>query len=229
MDKNYTLYLVRHGETLLNYYNKMQGWADAPLTARGVQQAKSCGRMLQDLRFDMLFSSDLGRAMSTAQHIMRENKHDDAIPTAALFGLREVFFGALEGLNSDDVWDDMVAASGYNSLAEMEAKGLFHKPLDLFHAMDPAGDAENFAAFYQRLQPALDDIMTTAHPQANILVVGHGITLRYMIQALVPSFPLSGRFLGNASVTVLRGHSAGGFRMERFNQTEANHTIGLAL
>lgn len=35
-----TLYLVRHGETLFNIQNKIQGWCDSPLTENGVAQAK---------------------------------------------------------------------------------------------------------------------------------------------------------------------------------------------
>ncbi|GAA3331389.1 hypothetical protein GCM10020331_087800 [Ectobacillus funiculus] len=35
MDYTMNLYVVRHGETYLNRYNKMQGWADSPLTEEG--------------------------------------------------------------------------------------------------------------------------------------------------------------------------------------------------
>ena len=34
-DKGVTLYFMRHGETVFNRYNKIQGWADTPLTKEG--------------------------------------------------------------------------------------------------------------------------------------------------------------------------------------------------
>ena len=37
--KKFTVYLIRHGETYLNKYDRMQGWADAPLTPQGIEDA----------------------------------------------------------------------------------------------------------------------------------------------------------------------------------------------
>ncbi|EHO52966.1 hypothetical protein HMPREF9104_00797 [Lentilactobacillus kisonensis F0435] len=41
-----TAYMVRHGQTYLNLYNKIQGWIDSPLTEKGIQDAKSAGERL---------------------------------------------------------------------------------------------------------------------------------------------------------------------------------------
>ena len=30
----FTLYMVRHGQTILNSYNRLQGWCDSPLTEK---------------------------------------------------------------------------------------------------------------------------------------------------------------------------------------------------
>lgn len=40
------LYLVRHGQTFLNKYHRMQGWSDAPLTTKGLQDADLAGERL---------------------------------------------------------------------------------------------------------------------------------------------------------------------------------------
>lgn len=32
------LYLMRHGQTLFNCQNKIQGWCDSPLTEEGIRQ-----------------------------------------------------------------------------------------------------------------------------------------------------------------------------------------------
>ncbi len=33
------VYLVRHGETMFNQLNKVQGWADSPLTVKEIGRA----------------------------------------------------------------------------------------------------------------------------------------------------------------------------------------------
>ena len=38
------LYLMRHGQTLFNLQNKIQGWCDSPLTELGQYQAKVAGQ-----------------------------------------------------------------------------------------------------------------------------------------------------------------------------------------
>lgn len=32
------VYLVRHGETMFNQLNKVQGWCDSPLTVKGINE-----------------------------------------------------------------------------------------------------------------------------------------------------------------------------------------------
>ena len=39
-------YLVRHGQTYYNIYNKLQGWSNSPLTEKGKQDAKNAGERL---------------------------------------------------------------------------------------------------------------------------------------------------------------------------------------
>ena len=42
----FTIYMVRHGQTFLNKYNRLQGWCDSPLTPKGMEDAHSAGRHL---------------------------------------------------------------------------------------------------------------------------------------------------------------------------------------
>ena len=42
------LYLMRHGQTLFNLQNKIQGWCDSPLTELGQYQAKVAGQYFKD-------------------------------------------------------------------------------------------------------------------------------------------------------------------------------------
>jgi glucosyl-3-phosphoglycerate phosphatase len=64
-----TLVLVRHGETDWNAEERAQGHADVPLNAVGQAQAETVARVLADLEPARLWSSDLSRAMPTAEHV----------------------------------------------------------------------------------------------------------------------------------------------------------------
>ena len=59
---SYKIYLVRHGQTILNRYNRMQGWCDSPLTQKGIEDAHEAGRRLKKIRFAYAFHSDTTRA-----------------------------------------------------------------------------------------------------------------------------------------------------------------------
>ena len=67
------IYIVRHGQTYINRYDKMQGWCDTPLTDEGIKGAKDAGKALSDIPFDIAISSDLKRASDTCDYIINEN------------------------------------------------------------------------------------------------------------------------------------------------------------
>lgn len=61
--------LVRHGETTWNAEQRLQGQDNAPLSQRGVQQAKRFAAFARALAPDRVVSSDLGRTRETASLI----------------------------------------------------------------------------------------------------------------------------------------------------------------
>lgn len=90
------LYLtaVRHGETEWNRVGRLQGWLDSPLTPAGVAQAEGIAASLRGETFDALVSSDLGRALRSAE-IMGGAL---GLPVAATYEeFREGNFGVLSG------------------------------------------------------------------------------------------------------------------------------------
>jgi probable phosphoglycerate mutase len=91
--------LLRHGETLWNIENRVQGHGDSPLTSNGQKQVNALGRRLQAVNFDMLISSDLGRARHTAEIIANYIK----LPVQEDERLRERNFGIFEGLTLADI------------------------------------------------------------------------------------------------------------------------------
>ena len=61
------LYLIRHGESETNLAGHYTGWAQVNLTPKGVKDAEGVRPILEKVKFDKIFSSDLIRAMKTAE------------------------------------------------------------------------------------------------------------------------------------------------------------------
>lgn len=85
------LYLIRHGETLFNVQQKIQGWCDSPLTVKGRKQAKVVADYLSDIEFDHAYSSTSERCCDTLEYIVGKQSYQ------RLKGLRERGFGIYEG------------------------------------------------------------------------------------------------------------------------------------
>ena len=120
-----TLLLVRHGQSEWNAEGRMQGQtAHVPLTALGHSQAELAARELVPLRPGALLSSDLLRAVQTAEHCARAT----GLPFATTPALREQGYGVLEGRPSHELWDVVDwtdahwSAEGGESLAELHAR-----------------------------------------------------------------------------------------------------------
>jgi len=67
------IFIVRHGETEENRLGIMQGQLDTPLNAAGIEQAGLTAGILENVKFKMGYSSDLSRAVQTAEIIL--SKH----------------------------------------------------------------------------------------------------------------------------------------------------------
>ncbi len=93
------LYLIRHAETNWNKEGRIQGDKDIPLNEKGLQQARLAADKLKDVSFDAIYSSDLLRAMETAQFLQFSNKCE-IIPDRRL---RERNYGTWKGLTWDEV------------------------------------------------------------------------------------------------------------------------------
>jgi len=67
------LYLIRHGESTCNTFNRLAGKIDVPLTFLGKKQAMEGSRKCENLIFDRIYVSPLQRAYETAHIVL--NKH----------------------------------------------------------------------------------------------------------------------------------------------------------
>jgi 2,3-bisphosphoglycerate-dependent phosphoglycerate mutase len=97
------LVLIRHGESTWNLENRFTGWTDVPLTATGVEQARSAGRALRqaNFEFDIAYTSVLKRAIWTLWHALDEMDRT-WLPVRNDWRLNERHYGALQGLNKSE-------------------------------------------------------------------------------------------------------------------------------
>jgi phosphoserine phosphatase len=98
------VYLARHGETLWNVERRFQGHGDSPLTERGQEQARRLGQRLASEPLRAVYSSDLGRTVSTAEPVAAP--HGLTVRPHQL--LREIDTGEWTTLNRDDVRENPV-------------------------------------------------------------------------------------------------------------------------
>lgn len=85
--------IVRHGESYGNSLRIMAGHTDVELTARGREQAEATARALASRKIDAIYSSDLSRAIETAEPHARMRE----LTVILNEGLREIFLGDYEG------------------------------------------------------------------------------------------------------------------------------------
>ncbi len=161
-------YLVRHGETEWNRTGRMQGHTGVPLSAKGRRQAARLGERLRDVDFATVYCSDLPRAAETARIIAAGR--DLAISDEA--DLREFSYGEWEGLTLEEVETRYPGA-----LAErIEAGGNLGWTA-------PGGESAIDAI--RRVRRFTMRTSACHDPGENILVVGHGGSLRALVVCLL--------------------------------------------
>lgn len=155
------LYLTRHGETVWNTKNLMQGWKDSPLTDNGVRQAMLLASRLSDVTLDAIYSSTSERAIKTAEIIRGERP----IEVIKLSSLRELSFGIWEGKTFDE-----------NEKATPEQWLTFWEKPHLFSSET----VEPFKQVQERMVKTIEMIIKT-HPSENICIVTHSIALKLLM------------------------------------------------
>ncbi len=97
------LVIIRHGESVWNKENIFTGWIDVPLSEEGMEQARKAGQLLkkEGFVFDIGFTSKLERASKTLDIVLEEM--DLIIPVKSSWRLNERHYGALQGMNKDEM------------------------------------------------------------------------------------------------------------------------------
>ncbi|QIL50673.1 phosphoglycerate mutase family protein [Weissella coleopterorum] len=179
-----TLYLVRHGQTYFNIYNKLQGWSNSPLTGKGIQNALDTGRRLSDIKFVAAFCSDTTRAEDTAELILAENHKSLLTKAIKSPYFREQFYGSFEGDNMDEVWSKVGSKQNLNSFADIVQQFSIADAKNMMKAADPFHDAENQNEYWTRIQKGFKLIaeQPELHDGDNVLVISHGNTLLSLME-----------------------------------------------
>lgn len=174
------VYFVRHGETFFNLYHRMQGWSDTPLTAKGKEDAANAGRALANLDFDYLFSSDLKRAVDTANIILEHHPTDKITAPIKEPAFREEFFGYFEG--SDDAQSAVMvgAPQKFTNFREIFDQHGIAKVQDMIAASDPFHNAESHDEFWKRLDKGFRRLRNLPDNSVSV-VVSHGMTISAIV------------------------------------------------
>jgi len=157
--KNSTILLIRHGETAWNAVRRLQGHTDIPLNDEGARQAAALAQALAAEQVDVLVSSDLQRAMQTAQAVADQY---DGLRVQTDEQLRERCYGVFEGMLYAEIERQYPA-----EYALWQARDI--------DAVMPAGEreAESFRQFYRRATDGIAD-WARRHPGRTIAIVAHG-------------------------------------------------------
>ncbi|WP_056979128.1 histidine phosphatase family protein [Fructilactobacillus fructivorans] len=197
-----TAYLVRHGQTYMNLYNKVQGWIDSPLTKKGLEDADNAGERLKDINFDAAFSSDSGRAIQTAHHILQANNNNINIISYQFPELREQFHGYFEGENLEQMWQFVGEQVKTTSEAGVLKNFGLEKARDLIAKADLYNNAEDNKTFWKRVDRGIDRIRENTKDGDKILIVSHGMTIRSIVDRYNPALDI-GEPAKNGSITKL--------------------------
>lgn len=177
------IYLVRHGQTYYNIYNKLQGWSNSPLTEKGKKDAKNAGERLKDIYFAAAFCSDTTRAMETIQEILDLNQANSVRQPITSPFFREEFYGSYEGTNMDFAWYNAGAPHGYKNFKEIVTAHSIGQAKDWLKDADPFHDAENNQEYWERMDKGIDLIRNANLPDdSNVLWVSHGNTLLSLVE-----------------------------------------------
>jgi len=169
--KKSNLVLVRHGQSEWNKKNLFTGWKDPKLTELGIEEAIKAGKLLKtkEMKFDIMFTSDLFRAQETGRLIL-ENMNQLDIPVIKNQSLNERNYGDLAGLNKDDArekWGE-------------EQVHIWRRSFDI-----PPPGGESLKDTAARVLPYFhSDILPKVEEGLDVLVAAHGNSLRALVMEL---------------------------------------------
>jgi len=227
-DGTVVFWFTRHGKTILNTMDRVQGWSDAALTPAGIEVAEYLGAGLkaEGVTFRTAYSSDLGRARWTARIVLDGVGQKD-LPINETDKIRETNFGSYEGETNFRMWQDAALYLGYKSRDEfMKAltadRGKLVDAIGAFKALETLGIGEDYHDVKTRGQAFIREIAEIEAKKGggNVLVVGHGMSIGVFLSDLddFGKTPEAAH-MANAAVSKVI-YKDGKFRLESFGDTQ---------
>jgi broad specificity phosphatase PhoE len=160
MTINTSISTLRHAHTQYNAERRYAGSIDIPLSESGIQDARQAAPKLAEIKFDMVITSTLKRAIQTAQILI-----DDSAPIIQNELCNERNFGIMEGLT----WED---------IQTLQPPVLMINVGNDLHTVNPKG-GEPFEDVWERAKK-FRRLLFEAYKGANVLVVSHGVFLQML-------------------------------------------------
>lgn len=159
------LFLVRHGQSNGNAEGRFGGHSPTPLSDLGEQQAELTAKTLVKERITAIFSSDLFRAVQTAEPLAKLTN----LPIIASPAFRERKVGVLEGLTFDE--SKAAHPKDYYALVNR----------NIHHVIT---DGESYRQLLRRATKELHTILRT-HQGENVVIFSHTGAICYLTLYLI--------------------------------------------
>lgn len=185
------IYLVRHGETDWNKTRRVQGSADIPLNEYGVYLAEETAKGLNDVVFDVAYTSPLIRAKKTAEVVLSGRD----VPMIDEPAIQEMNFGHYEGM----------CVSGEKKAPESEVFNRFF--VDTAHYI-PGRGGESVEQLLERTGRFLDELFQDPERQEQtILLSTHGAAMTALLNNIKGNMEISNFWVEgvppNCAVTIV--------------------------
>ena len=173
MNKELKLYIVRHGQTEWNVLEKFQGQLNSPLTERGIEKVGKIGKELENVKFEAVYTSELGRTIGTAEIILEKNNFEKKkniekrLKLKKLPELNEIYFGEWQGMDFKEIFlkYPKEAHSYFYDVKNYTAKNI---------------KGEELKDGLERFLKGIEKIRTK-YKSGNILIITHGTVLELFL------------------------------------------------
>ena len=185
------LYVIRHGKTIFNALDRMQGVGDSPLLESGKEEIREIGRLYatRGWRIGQTFHSVAPRTKGSLA-ILQEEMRLDVTPIEAA-DIEEWNFGSFEGFDGG-IWvnNELIPyTAGKSSLKEMT----FAEIADAFHTIDTIGVTPNWEGLRDRILLGFEGVARDLYKrQEDGLIVSHGKTMSTLYYILTGETFLAG-------------------------------------